>query len=90
MCSKLKVFAQWYNYSSIEDCEWGLMRREHIVDFLEYLKTRREEDRGETIIGAKQKSPEGLQGNSINAYLCALKGVARHAWAIDQINDREL
>ena len=90
MRSKLKVFAQWYKYSSIEECEWGLMRREHIVDFLEYLKTRREEDRGETIIGAKQKSPEGLQGNSINAYLCALKGVARHAWVIGQINDHEL
>lgn len=90
MRSKLKVFAQWYKYPSIEECEWGLMRREHIVDFLEYLKTRREEDRGEKIIGAKQKNPDGLQGNSINAYLCALKGVARHAWAIDQINDHEL
>lgn len=90
MRSKLKIFAHWYKYPSIEECEWGLMRREHIVDFLEYLKTRRADERPEAINAGKQKNPEGLQGNSINNYLCALKGVARNAWALNQISDHEL
>ena len=90
MRSKLGVFARWYKYPSIEQCEWGLMRREHIVDFIEYLKTRPRDDNSNNVTGAKQKNAVGLQGNSINAYLCALKGVARAAWALDQINDHEL
>ena len=90
MRSKLKIFAQWYQYPSIETCEWGLMRREHIVDFMEYLKTRQQDDSNKVIKGAIQKNKTGLQANSINAYLCALKGVARAAWALDQINDHEL
>lgn len=88
--SKLNIFARWYQYPSIELCEWGLMRREHIVDFMEYLKTRRQDDSNAIIKGARQKNKTGLQANSINAYLCALKGVARAAWALDQINDHEL
>ena len=90
MRSKLKIFAQWYKYPSIETCEWGLMRREHIVDFLEYLKTREQIKTSEGIKGTRQKNKIGLQANSINNYLCALKGVARAAWALDQINDHEL
>lgn len=90
MRSKLKIFAQWYKYPSIEACEWGLMRREHIVDFMEYLKTREQNETVDEIKGARQKNKTGLQANSINNYLCALKGVARAAWALDQINDHEL
>ena len=90
MRSKLNIFARWYQYPSIEFCEWGLMRREHIVDFMEYLKTRQQDDSNAIIKGARQKNKIGLQANSINAYLCALKGVARVAWALDQINDHEL
>lgn len=90
MRSKLKVFAQWYKYPSIETCEWGLMRREHIVDFMEYLKTREQSENTGEVQGARQKNKSGLQANSINNYLCALKGVARAAWALDQINDHEL
>ena len=90
MRSKLKIFAQWYKYPSIETCEWGLMRREHIVDFMEYLKTREQNETVGEIQGARQKNKTGLQANSINNYLCALKGVARAAWALDQINDHEL
>lgn len=91
MRSKLKIFAQWYQYPSIEECDWGLMRREHIVDFLEYLKTRpAEEKSSDKAHGAQQKNSVGLQASSINTYLCALKGVARAAWALDQISDHEL
>ena len=90
MRSKLKIFAQWYKYPSIETCEWGLMRREHIVDFMEYLKTREQSENTGELHGARQKNKSGLQANSINNYLCALKGVARAAWALDQINDHEL
>ena len=90
MRSKLKIFAQWYKYPSIETCEWGLMRREHIVDFMEYLKTREQSENTGEVQGARQKNKSGLQANSINNYLCALKGVARAAWALDQINDHEL
>ena len=90
MRSKLKIFAQWYKYPSIETCEWGLMRREHIVDFIEYLKTREQSETAGEVQGARQKNKNGLQASSINNYLCALKGVARAAWALDQIDDHEL
>lgn len=55
MRAKLGVFARWYKYPSVEQCEWRLMRREHIVGFIEYLKTRPRDDDSNNVTGAKQK-----------------------------------
>lgn len=74
--SKLNQFARYFNYPDYLHCDWHLMRYENVLAFISHLKERSESDQISTV--------------TINAYLCALKGVAKTAWNLNQITDHDL
>lgn len=74
--SKLNQFARYFNYPNYIDCDWDLMRYENVMNFLAHLKANEGENKISTV--------------TINAYLCALKGVAQAAWNLNQISDHDL
>lgn len=74
--SKLNRFAEFFGYPDHLQCDWHLMRYENVLRFLNDLRNRTGDAHVET--------------TTINAYLCALKGVARTAWNLNQITDRDL
>lgn len=74
--SKLNQFARFFHYADYKQCDWHLMRYDNVLSFIEHLK---------------EKSRDGsLQTSTINAYLCAVKGVAQTAWNLNQISDHDL
>lgn len=74
--SKLNQFARFFHYAYYKQCDWHLMRYDNVLSFIEHLK---------------EKSRDGsLQTSTINAYLCAVKGVAQTAWNLNQISDHDL
>ncbi len=74
--SKLNQFARFFNYPNYIDCDWELMRYENVMNFLAHLKANEAANKISTV--------------TINAYLCALKGVAQAAWNLNQITDHDL
>ena len=82
--SRLNRIARWYRYPDAEHCAWHLMRYEHIVAFIDYLRHTKE------ITSHHHCSSEGLRTTTINAYLFAIKAVAKTAWSLGQMSDHDL
>lgn len=80
--SKLNLFARFFYYKDLSSCDWHMMRYEHVLDFIEYLKQKKKD--------CTRQKGDGLQAQSINTYLCALKGVTQTAWNLGQISDQDL
>lgn len=74
--AKLNCFAKFFGYADFETCDWHMMRYDNVMHFVEHLKSLSAEHRMQTV--------------TINAYLCALKGVAQSAWNLGQISDHDL
>lgn len=74
--SKLNQFARFFGYADYKVCDWHMMRHDNVIRFIEHLKSLSEKHQMETV--------------TINAYICALKGVAQSAWNLGQITDHDL
>lgn len=72
--AKLNRIAKWYDYRDYRTCDWHLMRYANVIAFVDNLR----------------KGAEPLAVTTINAYLCAIKGVAQMAWNLGQISDHDL
>lgn len=81
---RLNHVARWFRYPDAEHCDWHLMRYEHVIDFIDHLR----HIEGRT--GNHQDSPHELKVSTINAYLYAIKAVARMAWSLGQMDDRNM
>lgn len=80
--SKLNLFARHFHYRDLSSCDWHMMRYEHVVDFINHLKQKKKD--------CHRQKNDGLQAQSINTYLCALKGVTQTAWNLGQMSDHDL
>lgn len=80
--SKFNLFAQHFHYRDLSSCDWHMMRYEHVVDFIDHLKQKKKD--------CHRQKDDGLQAQSINTYICALKGVAQIAWNLGQMSDHDL
>lgn len=82
MKSRLNQFASWTGALSIDSCTWSAMRAPHIVAFLKWYEQGVDAERTQGKDGRRL-------GSTVNTTLCALRGVAKHAWLCGQITEED-